>query len=174
MKIRRKALAIVLVVGCAGNVTACETLGLSRLTASLRADATEIRVARSGFEYAAEIPFTYVNTTSGPVSMVGCGGPTFPELEKKIEGHWVPAYYAAYMACRTIPDFTIPSGKSFHSVLKVNVSERGHNVAPELLVDSIPGTYRLRWNFVAGTDPTARRAKRVDATSNEFHMLLNP
>jgi hypothetical protein len=50
-------------------------------------------------------------------------------------------------------------------------SAPGHNMMPELKVDSIDGTYRLRWIFSEGTE-ASRDARKVEGISNEFRMVL--
>jgi hypothetical protein len=45
---------------------------------------------------------------------------------------------------------------------------------PRLDVTSIDGVYRLRWDFVEGTDASVHGAKVVKSTSNEFRMVLRP
>ena len=170
---RRKALTVLLTVGFIPYASACERLGLYdwQLSASLRTDSTQIGAHKSGYGYFARIGFLYANTTSQPVAMAGCG-PHFPEVQKKVDGRWVVAYYAAHPACLIKPDFTIPSHGSFHGVLDFAADEPGHHIGPELSVDSIDGIYRLEWDFVQGTDASARGARRVKATSNEFRMTL--
>ena len=170
----RKVLTTLMAIGTLGYVVGCETLAPSPrpLTSTLRTDSTEIGVHRSGFYYFANIGFVYTNTTAKPVSMAGCGGPAFPQLEKNVGGKWVAAYYPAYLACLTKPDFMIESGATFRGVLQFMASEPGHNTAPELNVDSIDGTYRLRWDFREGTDASAPGTRSVESVSNEFQMLL--
>ena len=176
MNMRRRALAMILTVGLGTYAGACHTLGLSGppLTASLRTDSAEIGVHMSGFTYLAKIGFVYVNTTSESVSKAGCGFPPFPELQKKVDGKWVAAYYAVYLACLTKPDFTLRSGESYHGVLEFMASQPGHQTEPTLLVGSIDGTYRLEWDFAQGTDTEIKGARTVHAFSNEFRMVLNP
>ena len=43
---------------------------------------------------------------------------------------------------------------------------------PELEVDSIDGVYRLHWGFTEGPNASADKARRVNAVSNEFRMIL--
>jgi hypothetical protein len=171
--IHRKGLAIVACAVPLAYLGACQSLGLSNraLTASLRTDSAQVSVRRSGNAYFANIGFVYTNTTSTPVAKGGCGFPPFPILEKQVGGQWVRAYDPTYLMCSTKPDFTLPSGKSYHGVLQFIAYERGHNNAPTLDVDSIDGVYRLRWDFNQGTDDSAK-ARRVVSTSNEFRMVL--
>lgn len=170
---QRKALATLLAVASLVYLVACRTLDSpERVSASLRTDSTQIAVHRSGFAYIADIGFVYTNTTATPVSMAGCGGPPFPDLEKKVSDHWMRAYSPVYLACLTKPDFMLRSGETFHGVLKFIAYEQGHNTAPTLDVDSIDGVYRLRWDFAEGTDATAKGARKVEAVSNEFQMVL--
>ena len=169
----RVALATFL-IGPLSYLAACESLNPLRrpLTASLRTDSAEIGVQFRPPVYVAEIGFVYVNTTSNPVSIAGCGGPPDPQVEKKVGGRWVPAYHPIYLACRMVPDFSIESGKTHRGVISFGAFEPGNKIGPELLVDSIDGIYRLRWIFTEGTDAFAPGARRVEAVSNEFRMIL--
>jgi len=170
----RRSLTTLIAMGTLVYLVGCEMLAPSTrpLTATLRTDSTEIGAHRSGFYYLANIGFVYTNTTAKPVSMTGCGGPPFPQLEKNVGGKWVVAYYPVYLACLTKPDFMIESGATFRGVLQFMASEPGHNTAPELNVDSIDGFYRLRWDFREGTDATAPGSRSVESISNEFQMVL--
>jgi hypothetical protein len=73
--------------------------------------------------------------------------------------------------CRTTPDFRIESGATHRGVISFTAYEPGQNKYPDLLVDSIDGTYRLRLGFAQGIEET-ESARRVEATSNEFRMVL--
>jgi hypothetical protein len=126
----------------------------------------------NGKAYFAKIGFVYVNDTGKPVSRAGCGGPGWPDLEKNVAGRWVQAYWPVYLACRIIPDFVLASGATYHGVLEFLAFEPGHNIMPLLLVDSIDGVYRLRWDFSEGEVAGAKGVRRVEAISNEFRMVL--
>jgi len=171
----RQVFIPLLTVSFLSYTLACETLGVSRrpLTASLRTDSAEIGVQLSEYTYHAKIGFVYVNTTSEPVAKAGCGFPAFPGLEKKVDGKWVEAYYPFYAACLTKPDFTLPRGGTYRGVLQFLAFQAGHQAGPELRVDSIDGVYRLEWDFVQGTDVSVKNARRVNAVSNEFRMVLS-
>jgi len=166
--------ATIFAIGTIAFLPSCESLSLSRrpLTASLRTDSSQIGVHYTGNGYAAKIGFVYTNTTAGPVSKSGCGSPASPGLEKRVNGKWVPAYFPAYPACLSKPDFMLRSGQILHDVLDFAAYEPGHHIGPELLVDSIDGIYRLRWDFAEGTDATEKGVRLVKSTSNEFRMVL--
>jgi hypothetical protein len=183
---QRNGLATLLTIGSVAYLVACQIVSpsLRPLSASLRTDSAQIGVHRSGFGYIADIGFVYTNTTAQPVSKAGCGGPTFPDLEKKVDGHWVRAYSPLYAACMTKPDFMLRSGESYHGVLKFMAFDPGHNTMPTLDVDTIDGIYRLRWDFVEGagwsvrdfverTDAYTKGARKVEGISNEFRMNLS-
>lgn len=160
---------------CLGfSAGACDPSRLAHpeLTASLRADSAEIGVRSSELGFSAKIGFVYTNTTDGPVAKAGCGFPPLPELQKKVDGQWVPAYYPVYLLCLTKPDFSLPSGSSYRGVLDFFAARPGQNWAPVLLVDSIDGVYRLEWDFVEGTDTEIKNARIIKAFSNEFRMVL--
>ena len=167
-------LCAVLVIASAQHFVACASFGKAQsdLTASLRTDSTEIDVFFDNSAYHAKIGFTYVNSTPGPVAKSGCGFPPLPQLQKNVGGKWVTAYNPAYLACLTKPDFSLPSGGSYHGVLDFLAFQPGHNTMPTLEVDSIDGVYRLEWDFAQGTDAGVKNARTVKAISNEFRMVL--
>jgi hypothetical protein len=170
MAAHRGALAIGVLV-CLG---ACQTLRPSKppLTASIRTDSAQIGVRHGGFTYRADIGFVFTNTTASPLSTsVWC--PPFQTLEKKVDDHWVAATISKNcLTSQTMPTLTIESGQSYRDVLQFWASDRGHSGWRELQIDSIEGIYRLRWGFVEGTDAYAKGARKVEATSNEFQMVL--
>jgi L,D-peptidoglycan transpeptidase YkuD (ErfK/YbiS/YcfS/YnhG family) len=155
------------------SLIACHSLTLAAQPshAVLSVNPTEIHVQHRGFFYSATIPFVYVNTTSSPVSKRGCGTP-HPKLEKKAGNLWVSAYSPVELMCLTVPDFSIPSGRHYADVLRVFAREPGHNSVTEWN-GSVDGTYRLRWDFVEGTDAGVPGARKVETVSNEFQMTLS-
>lgn len=171
---------VILVVIVALLVATCRTLQRSRapLRAELRTDSTEIGV-HLGPNYIANIGFVFVNTTAGPVSLSGCGGPPMPELEKLVNGNWMAAYHPVVLACLSIPDFYLPSGATYRNEVRFMAAARGTNTFPQLEVDSINGVYRLRWVLKEGmgirspADINNRADSRlVEAISNQFRMIL--
>jgi hypothetical protein len=142
------------------------------LRAQLRTDSTDIGVSFGGEIYSAKIGFLFMNTTGGPISIAGCGGPPMPVAEKLVNGNWVGAYYPAYPACRATPDFTLPAGASYRNEVDFMPGRRGGHMGPFLEVDSINGVYRLHWGARTGTDAYAPGSRAVDAISNHFRMTL--
>lgn len=174
---RRSPVILVLIV--AGSLATCRTLQRSQspLHAELRTDSTQIGVHFGGELYIAKIGFVFVNTTDGPISLGGCGGPPMPQVEKLVNGSWVAAYHPAYLMCRTIPDFSLPKGATFRSQLEFMAAPRGAKMFPQLEVDSIDGVYRLRWTWNEGAGIQSSRevvnphdTRLVEAISNEFRM----
>jgi hypothetical protein len=95
-------------------------------------------------------------------------------LEKKVHDHWIRATgYNNCLLSPAMPMLTLESGQSYRDVFELLASDRGHAGWPELQVDSIEGTYRLRWDFVEGTGASAKDARKVESTSNEFRMVLS-
>ena len=144
-------------------------------TAYLRTDSTEIAVTShpNVHSYSGAIGFVLINNGDKPVSRSGCSSPTGPDLEKKVNGRWVPAIYPINALCRRVPDFSWESGPTYPRALGFNVFERGHGL-PELLVDSINGVYRLHWILTEGRKADATGARKIEAVSNEFRMKLRP
>ncbi len=162
-----------LAIGSLAYLGACQTLRPSRppLTASLRTDSSQIGVRHGGFTYRADIGLVFTNTTPNPVSTSNwC--PPFQTLEKKVHDHWVAATtYKNCLTSQAMPTLTIESGRSYRDVLQFWASDRGHSGWPELMVDSMEGIFRVRWDFVEGTDASAKDARKVESTSNEFRMV---
>jgi hypothetical protein len=160
----------------AASLVACKTVGRSPtdLGVSLVTDSVGITVYHRGIGYMTDIGFTLSNNSRKPISRAGCGGPGWPDIEKKVDGRWVPAYYQVYLSCRTIPDFSWDAGTHMHEVVHFGAVEKGHNISPELLIDSIDGVYRLRWSFTEGQVADAKRARHITVVSNEFRMTLAP
>ena len=172
--LRQSALAGLLLLGSL-LLVACESLRPWKrpLSAFLRTDSAVVGVRHSNHAYAANIGYVFTNTTGKTISIAMCGRwPGNPYLEKRVAGKWVPAYLPAYLLCRTIPDFTFDPGATYRGVLDFLAYEPGQNALPRIEVDSIDGVYRLRWSFTEGTDATAEGARRVEAVSNEFRMVL--
>lgn len=151
---------------------ACQPMIRQSPRVVLRADSAEIPVHFNQHAYVARIGFVFVNDSGEPLSRVGCGGPGWPALEKKVDGQWVAAYYPVELSCRVVPDFFFPPATTYRNELGFLAYEPGNKMGPELRVKSIDGVYRLRWVFTEGENPTAKGAIQVETTSNEFRMLL--
>ena len=165
---------VIAVIAVALFLGTCRTLQRSRapLHAELRTDSTEIGVHFGGELYLAKIGFVFVNTTASPISKAGCGFPPWPEVEKLVNGRWTAAYHPAYLMCRTIPDFVIAPGASYPGVIEFHAAAPGKGIGPTLRVDSIDGTYRLRWVWTEGREADRKNARSVEGISNEFRMVL--
>jgi hypothetical protein len=178
MRTKSEVPASLLAIGALAVLAGCQTLGSrAPATASLRTDSAQVVAHHSGFGYGADIGFLYTNTTTKTVSKAGCGGPTPPDLEKKVNDHWVRAYDPIYPSCLTLPGLVLKPGESHHGVLRFMAAEPGHNTYPMLNVASIDGIYRLRWDFgegVEGVDDLVkdRHRRTVTSVSNEFRMVL--
>ena len=102
-----------------------------------------------------------------------------PELEKLVNDNWVVAYRPVYLACLSLPDFSLASGATYRNEVSFMAAPKGTNTFPQLEVDSINGVYRLRWVLREGpgirsaADLTNRHdARLVEAISNQFRMTL--
>ena len=160
--------ALVAAVGaCRPTVARDQPSGTALVT-----DSTQYGVRIADGMYRAAIGYTYTNRTGDAVSMNYCRTPTPPILEKSVGGTWVRAYAAVVLMCLSHPPFRIAAGDTYRGTLDLAAAPRGSNTAPTLDVDSVPGTYRLRWTLRAGNDPDAPGAPSVEAVSNEFRLIL--
>ena len=154
---------------------ACRTLPGSghQAGARLRADSAQYTVRFDGAHYRASIGYRYENHTAAPVSMTRCHAPRPPALEQEVApGRWVALYDPMLLSCLSIPHFTLPAGGTYRGVVDLFVAPRGARAAPRLAVDSVAGTYRLRWVLRAGPDPEDQRAGLVEAISPPFHLIV--
>ncbi len=119
--------------------------------------------------YRTTIGYTYTNRSDDAVSAVHCHTPPPPVLEKNVGGQWVRAYSPVMLMCLTLPPFRIDPGATYRGVVDFAAAPPGRNVAPALEVESIPGTYRLRWTLRRGMDPDM--GTPVEAISNEFRLV---
>jgi hypothetical protein len=139
--------------------------------ATLATDSREYAVRFETGMYRATIGYTYTNRSGDAVSATHCHTPPPPVLEKKVGEEWVRAYSPVQLMCLSIPHFRIAAGATYRGTLDFAAAPPGRNMAPVLEVESIPGTYRLRWALRAGEDPEARGAPVVEAISNEFRLV---
>ena len=133
-------------------------------------DSTRYGVRRDGAMYRADIGYRLTNRSGRTISQNYCQTPTPPALEKLVGGSWVTAYNAVVRLCLTLPPFRVRHGETYRGVVRLAAAPPGRGIAPELLVESGPGTYRLRWRFSAGEDPEANQPT-VEAISNEFQLV---
>jgi hypothetical protein len=140
-------------------------------SATLATDSAQYTVRFVDGMYRATIGYVYTNRSGDAVSATHCHAPPPPVLEKKVGDEWVRAYSSVMLGCLSIPHFRIAAGATYRGTLHFAAAPPGRNMAPGLEVESIPGTYRLRWGLRAGSDPEARGAPTIEAISNEFRMV---
>jgi hypothetical protein len=166
----RALLFVAAIVAAAGD---CRPLPAPdrQARATLVTDSTEYTVRLVDGMYRTMIGYTYTNNSGDAVSATHCQAPPPPVLEKRVGEAWVRAYDPVMLMCLTIPHFRIAAGSTYRGTLHVAAAPPGRNVAPVFEVESIPGTYRLRWTLRAGNDPEAPGAAVVEAISNEFRLI---
>jgi hypothetical protein len=168
----RRTVALLLLVTSSGACSRGRTAPPApRPGATLRTDSARYEVSFTKPVYRVQIGFVYTNGTDAPVSTNYCKVPGPPALEKRVGGRWVRAYDPITLLCLSIPPFRLAPGQAYRGTLYVSVAERGANFLPQLEVDSIAGTYRLRWALTAGSDPDDPDAPSVEATSPPFELV---
>jgi hypothetical protein len=138
---------------------------------NLTTDSSQYTVRLVDGMYRTTIGYVYTNRSSDAVSATHCHSPPPPLLEKKVGDEWVRAYNPVMLMCLSIPHFRIGPRTTYRGALHVAAAPPGRRIAPALEVESIPGTYRLRWRLCPGEDPEARCAPIVEAISNEFRLV---
>jgi hypothetical protein len=161
-----------LVVACCLNLGACKTLNHSvTISALMRTDTTEFSVARSGQSYGAKIGFVFENTAGGAISSGMC----LPNVEKRVmrkgKQVWEAVSFGVVIGCDGRRVFR---GQTLQEFLLFSAPNMETYMSPGHWINTIDGTYRLGWLFVEGTALASRRARRIEAVSNEFHMTLRP
>jgi len=157
----RKALAAFAELWCVQYMLACQTVSSSNpVSLVLRSDSAEVTVARG----VTKIPFLLVNITEKAFRAGGC----LPQLQKKVNEKWVTADFGTVLGCE---GGLLEPGATSRDTLPVFTTNLVNNLQG---VNSIDGVYRLRWTFVEGKDREARRARKVEAVSNEFRMVFRP
>jgi hypothetical protein len=161
-----------LVAACCLNLGACKTLNHPVTTSALmRTDTTEFSVGRSGQSYGAKIGFVFENTAGGAISSGMC----LPNVEKRVmrKGRqvWEAVSFGMVMGC---DGRGFVRGQTYREFLLFSAPNMETYMSPDHWINTIDGTYRLRWSFVEGTSLASRRARRIEGVSNEFHMTLRP
>ena len=166
--LRGSALSLLFFLGGGSDLNLAQT----RRTAFIKTDSAAFTVTFEQLTYRASIGFTYVNRSGSPVSAARCGKPGPPDLEKLIGSRWTRVYSPISVLCRSNTDFVLGNNATYHATLDFVAFEPGHNMQPSLRVDSIDGTYRLRWSLVSGSNPDKKNALRVETLSNNFQLTL--
>jgi hypothetical protein len=141
------------------------------LTPVFRTDSAVYGVTLRAGYYNTTIRFTYTNPVRTVLSSDGCHGPWPPALEKLVAGEWAVAYHPVLPLCGMEPPFRLAPGATHRAALGVTASPRGSGRIPELRVDSLAGTYRLRWILRVGPHPRDPTEVWVVAVSNSFQLV---
>jgi hypothetical protein len=137
----------------------------------LLTDTNEYAVQLQDGLHRTTIRYAYTNTQPRAVSSTQCQEPPPPVLEKATVTGWIVAYQPVLLMCETIPPFRISPGATHRGTLHVAFSAPSRNMDPSLLVDSIPGIYRLRWVLRGGPDPRDTTVAMVEAASGTFRFV---
>ena len=136
-------------------------------------DSTEFGARLVGNAYAANIRYTFTNPARVTVSRNYCQAPPPPDLQKNINGSWVSVFPLVSPLCLSIPPFRIEPGASYRGFRPLRLDGVANvGMDPRIGIDSVNGTYRLRWSWVIGPDPDAPGAARLEALSNEFRIVV--
>ncbi len=144
----------------------------SKTGSTIETDSSLYTVRFTNPYYHVRIGFVYKNATRRTVSANYCQKPGPPVVEKDVGGRWTLAFGAITLTCATDPPFRLAAGQQYRDTFDVWAAPRGTNFFPSLSIDSIPGTYRLRWILRAGPDPENRKESWVEATSAPFELVL--
>jgi len=120
------------------------------------------------------IGWRFTNPTGVTLSTNYCQQPAPPALQKRVNGQWVvaPDDAVAVPLCQAIPPFRLPPNETYRSTRLFRTPGPNVGMDPMTQVDSINGTYRLRWGLRVGPDPDAPGAATIEAVSNEFRLTV--
>ena len=101
-------------------------------------------IQRLDFGYAARVPYTFTNRSSGTVAFHHCEGDVRPLLQVQRDGRWVDAWQPLMRSCESTP-LEIPPGDTRSDTLSVVGAPPGSNVSPNFVFEDVEGVYRLYW-----------------------------
>ncbi len=128
---------------------------------------------RGSIGWETAIPFTYRNSTAGPVFVMTCNGPHPPTLEKWVDGRWVAAWNAVRLMCLG-PVLRIESGATYSGSLGLFAGFPSGNYYPKFQFDDPEGVYRLVWEPLSSYQPQSPFGPLLpldDRVSNPFELI---
>ena len=129
---------------------------------------------RTDYGWTTEIDFTYLNAAADTVYLVHCNDHILMDLEKFVEGDWVPAWYGETNSCLSEP-IEIDPGATFARQLDITGMFPSDPSFNSFLVEELEGTYRLVWRqpryHFDGVGPgLGDTLALADRRSNEFRL----
>ena len=147
-------------------VSNCQTVSRSKpVFALLRVDSPEIVLGPGADNRGPWVGFTFVNTTTEPISSGMCS----PNLEAKVADKWVVAFYGAVLGCERV---TFERGESYRERVPIFGSGLANQIDIRRRSESGDNLYRLNWKFVEGKDWASKSARSVQAFSNAFRITV--
>jgi hypothetical protein len=148
-------------------VSSCQTVGRSQLAfALLRVDSPEIVLGPGANNGGPWVGFTFVNTTTKPISSGMCS----PNLEAKVADKWVVAFYGVVLGC---DGATFERGETYRERVPIFGSGLANQIDIRRRSESGDNLYRLSWKFLEGKDRNSKRARSVQAFSNAFRITVS-
>jgi len=163
----RARLAILSATSVVLCVSSCQTVSRSEPAfALLRVDSPEIVLGPGGNNGGPWVGFTFVNTTTRPISSGMCS----PNLEAKVADKWVVAFYGVVLGC---DGATFERGETYRERVPIFGSGLANQIDIRRRSESGDNLYRLSWKFLEGKDRTSKRARSVQAFSNAFRITVS-
>ena len=105
---------------------------------------------------AADIVYTYTNSTGAPVYLINCNGDVSPSFQRERNGKWENAWGPGTNACLS-PPVVIPAGGTYSDTLQMVVSRQDGAFYDEIISADSGRRYRLIWHqALASFDDKAR------------------
>ena|SRR5450759_1758947 len=161
-----RRLAILVATSAALCVSSCQSVDRSQpVFALLRIDSPEIVLGPGTNNRGPWVGFTFVNTTTKPISSGMCS----PNLEAKVADKWVVAFYGAVLGC---DGAMFEPGETYRERVPIFGSGLENHIDIRRRSESGDNLYRLSWKFVEGKDRTSNRTRSVQAFSNAFRITV--
>jgi|SRR5450759_415022 len=149
-------------------VSSCQTVSRSQPAfVLLRVDSPEIVLGPGANNRGSWVGFTFVNTTTKPISSGMCS----PNLEAKVADKWVVAFHGVVLGC---DGAIFERGETYRERVPIFGSGLENHIDIRRRSDSGDNWYRLSWKFVEGKDRTSEGARSVQAFSNAFRIAVRP
>jgi hypothetical protein len=147
-------------------VSSCQTADRSQPAfALLRIDSPEIVLGPGTNNRGPWVGFTFVNTTTKPISSGMC----LPNLEARVADKWVVAFYGVVLGCGGA---SFEPGQAYRERVPIFGFGLENNIDIRRRSESGDNLYRLSWKFVEGKERTSNGGRSVQAFSNAFRITV--
>lgn len=122
----------------------------------MQTTATVYRLRSHPAGVAADIVYTYTNSSGAPVYLINCNGDVSPSFQRERDGKWENAWGPGTNACLS-PPVVISAGDTYRDTLQMVVAEQDGEFYNEIISADSGRRYRLIWHqALSSFDDNAR------------------